>query len=119
MLDRRESIRSKSTGGVAQELWGLLLAYNLVRLKMEHAARLAKVPPLLISFITALRAIREQWHLDPLPGMSAGAIPRHLRRLNELLGRFVLPERRTERSYPREVKIKISNYPKKRRTPRS
>ena len=119
MLDRRESIRSKSVDGVEQELWGLLLAYNLVRLKMEHAARLAKVPPLRVSFITALRAIREEWYLDSLPGMSVGAIPRHLQRLNELLGRFVLPERRTDRSCRREVKIKMSNYPKKRRPPRS
>ena len=29
------------------------------------------------------------------------------------IARFVLPERRTARSYPRAVKIKMSNYPRK------
>ncbi len=111
---RRESIRSKTPDGVEQEIWGLLLAYNLVRVAMERAAKLAKVSPLRISFVTALRFIREEWFFDPLPGASPGAIPRHLKRLTEQLGRFILPERRS-RSNPREVKIKMSSYPKKRR----
>ncbi|MCC6805995.1 MAG: transposase domain-containing protein [Deltaproteobacteria bacterium] len=78
------------------------------------AARLAKVPPLRVSFITALRAIREEWYLDSLPGMSVGAIPRHVQRLNELLGRFVLPERRTDRSVapPLRSRFPISVRPR-------
>lgn len=32
MLDREEAIRSKTPDGVRQELWGILLAYNLIRL---------------------------------------------------------------------------------------
>jgi IS4 transposase len=35
MLAREESTRSKSPKGVAQELWGLALAYNLVRFEAE------------------------------------------------------------------------------------
>jgi len=31
MLQRHEAIRSKSPEGVAQELFGILLAYNLIR----------------------------------------------------------------------------------------
>jgi hypothetical protein len=96
--------------------WGLLLAYNLVRLQMERVANMAKLPPLRISFITALRFIREEWYLDSIPRFSVGALPRHMRRLSEQLARFVLPERRSERSYPRAVKIKMSNYPHKHRT---
>src|SRR5207302_531962 len=42
MLQRLEAIRSKSPNAVTQELWGLLLAYNLVRLEME---RIADVSP--------------------------------------------------------------------------
>ena len=38
LLDRQESIRSKTPDGVRQELWGIALAYNLVRLEMERAA---------------------------------------------------------------------------------
>ena len=85
---------------------------------MERAAAMAKVPPLRISFITALRFVREEWLFDSLPGASPGAIPRHLRRLTEQLGRFILPERRF-RSNPRVVKIKMSSYDKKRRPTQS
>ena len=115
MLDRRESIRSKTPDGIEQEIWGLLLAYNLVRVYMERVAKMAKLPPLRISFITALRFIREEWYFDSLPTFAPGSLPRHMQRLAEQLCRFVLPERRSGRSYPREVKIKMSNYPRKRR----
>ena len=33
LLDREEAIRSKTREGVEQELWGVLLAYNLVRVE--------------------------------------------------------------------------------------
>ena len=36
VLEREEAIRSKSPEAVGQELWGILLAYNLVRLEMER-----------------------------------------------------------------------------------
>ena len=58
MLEREEAIRSQRPAGVEQELWGLMLAYNLVRLEMEHVAREARVTPSRISFIAALRFIR-------------------------------------------------------------
>jgi hypothetical protein len=45
---------------------------------------------------------------------SPGRIPEHLRRLRKDIAHFVLPRRR-QRSYPRAVKIKMSNYPRKRR----
>ena len=45
MLERLETIRSKSPGAVAQEMWGLLLAYNLVRLEMARIADEFGVPP--------------------------------------------------------------------------
>ena len=38
LLDRRESIRSKTPAGVRQELWGIAIAYNLVRVEMEKVA---------------------------------------------------------------------------------
>jgi hypothetical protein len=115
LLDRRESIRSKSPDGVEQELWGLLLAYNLVRLFMQRVATIAKVPPVRISFVTSLRFIREQWWMDSQVGVSVRAIPAYLERLKLLLSRFVLPERKPRAPYPRAVKIKMSNYPRKRR----
>lgn len=44
---------------------------------------------------------------------NADRLPERLIRLREDLAHFVLPERR-ERSYPRAVKIKMSNYARKR-----
>jgi hypothetical protein len=111
LLDPRESIRSKKPDGVEQEIWGLLLAYNLVRLYMQRVGAIAKVPPTRISFVAALRFIREEWWMDSQPTIDVAEVPRHLQRLAAQLSRFVLPERRPERAYPRAVKIKMSNYP--------
>ncbi|AUX45941.1 uncharacterized protein SOCE26_074430 [Sorangium cellulosum] len=63
MLDRRESIRSKTPAMVRQEIWGLLLAYNLVRLEIERVAAEARVPPTRISFIwrCVSSATRRPW----------------------------------------------------------
>jgi hypothetical protein len=54
MLRREETTRSKSPRGVAQELWGLAIAYNLVRYEAERVAEQAGVPPIRISFVAAL-----------------------------------------------------------------
>jgi Insertion element 4 transposase N-terminal/Transposase DDE domain len=113
MLERREHIRSKKPAGVGQELWGLALAYNLIRLEMLRIAREARLPPNRISFVAAHRLICDEWWWS-CGTQSPGAIPSHLRRLREDIERFVLPPRRSERSYPRAVKIKMSNYPRKR-----
>jgi transposase IS4-like protein/DDE family transposase len=111
MLDREETTRSKSPRGVAQELWGLALSYNLVRLEAERLAEEMKIRPTRISFTAALTLIEtafRSWSLD-----NAGRTPDRLRKLRQDLAHFILPERR-ERSYPRAVKIKMSNYPRKR-----
>ena len=112
MLDREETLRSKSPRGVAQELWGIGLVYNLVRLEMERIAAAAGLPPTRISFVMSLRLIKDLWFYASLN--SPGTIPKRLRRLREEILRFVLPPRRSQRSYPRAVKIKMSNYPRKR-----
>jgi hypothetical protein len=114
LLEREETIRSKSPESVAQEMWGILLAYNLIRLEMARIAAEADVEPTRISFVTALRFIRSEWEWS-WTSRSPGAIPKHLRRMREDIARFVLPPRRSERSYPRAVKIKMSNYERNRR----
>jgi hypothetical protein len=115
MLERQEALRSKTPRGVAQELWAIGLAYNLVRLEMERVAEEASVPPTRISFIMALRLIRDEWMWSS--GGAPGAIPKHLRELREDIKRFILPPRRRARSYPRAVKLKMSNYERKRPSP--
>jgi hypothetical protein len=114
LLDRRESIRSKTPSGVRQELWGIAIAYNLVRVEMEAVAVEAKVPPTRISFVTSLAMIREELLGLTLPRMTPGAVPASLKRLRRRLKRLVLPPRRSERSYPRTVKLKMSNYDRNR-----
>jgi hypothetical protein len=113
MLDREEAIRSKSPTAVTQELWGVFLAYNLVRLEMERVAKDAGVEPTRISFVAALRLICDEWLWCAVA--TPGAIPRHLRNLRAELKTLILPPRRPKRSYPRAVKIKMSNYARKRR----
>jgi hypothetical protein len=115
MLDREETIRSKSPERIRQEIWGILLAYNLVRLERERVADEAKVEPTRISFITALHLICDEWLW--CASASPGAIPRHLRNLRASLLRFVLPPRRPEHRNPRAVEVKPSSYPRTRRPP--
>lgn len=111
MLEREEAIRSRTPEGVEQELWGLLLAYNLVRREMEKVADDVGVAPSRVSFIAALRMIRTT--LMALVFASPGVIPKRLRELRADLGHFILPERRPNRSFPRAVKVKMSGYRRK------
>ena len=113
MLEREEAIRSRTPAGVEQELWGIALAYNLVRLEMERAAEIAAVPPVRMSFVACFRAIKFQLLL--FAAISPGKMSKVLERFHlDLAASCVLPPRRTERLYPRAVKIKMSNYPRKR-----
>lgn len=111
LLDREEAIRSRKPDGVKQELWGILLAYNLVRLEMTRIAAEAEVEPTRISFVEALRLIRDEW--EWLTVTSPGAIPKRLETMRRNVKRYVLPPRRS-RSFPRAVKIKMSSYDRKR-----
>ena len=113
MLQRKETIRSQTVAGVRQQLWGILLTYNLIRLEMEQIARQANVPPNRISFVTAMRFIRDQWAWCAVA--SPGSIPKKLQLMRQRIIDFLLPPRRSERRYPPAVKIKMSNYPKKQR----
>ena len=57
----KEALRSKKAEGVRQEIWGILLTYNLVRREMAEvaeAAGVSGVSPLRISFRRALMLIR-------------------------------------------------------------
>jgi hypothetical protein len=113
MLERRECLRSLTPVRVEQELWGLLLVYNLVRREMLHVADAHKVPPQRISFWSSLLWIRNFW--ITAWQVSPGTIPRHLAELRQNLGALLLPPRRSDRRYPRHVKIKVSPFPRNRR----
>lgn len=111
MLERLETIRSKSPTAVTQEMWGLLIAYNLVRLEMQRIASEFDVAPTRISFVASLRHCVEQWHFAAMA--SPGTIPGRLATATDRMRAFLLPPRRPERVFPRAVKIKMSNYARK------
>lgn len=117
MLERKEALRSKTPKGVEQEIWGIMLAYNLVRRKMLHVAQEFGLQPNRLSFRHSLQLIRvfclvDAWTAAPTK------LPRRLEELGEMISMLlVLPERRPERCYERSVKIKMSSY--KRNTGRA
>jgi hypothetical protein len=113
LLEREEAIRSRTPGGVRQEIWGIALAYNLVRLEMERAAAEAGVEPNRISFVNALALIRNAWLMWSTLPLAPARIPEGLLRLRHALKLLILPPRRPERAYPRAVKIKMSAYNRK------
>src|SRR6266496_43691 len=107
---------SRTPDGVRQEIWGIALAYNLVRLEMERAADEAKVEPNRISFVNAVALIRNAWFRWSMVPLAPGRIPEGLLDLRRCLKLLILPPRRPERAYPRAVKIKMSPYARKRPT---
>ena len=111
MLDRQETIRSRTVEGVKQELWGILLMYNLIRDEMVRIAKEADLPPARISFVAAMRYIRDEWAWCAIA--SPGSIPKKLHRMRQRVVNFVLRPRRRERYYPRETKLQSSGYAKK------
>jgi hypothetical protein len=111
ILTNTPVLRSQTHVNVEQELWGLFLAYNLIRLEMERVATEAHVKPTQISFIVALHLIIDE--LLWCSFASPGTIPKHLLHFRRELEKWILPDRRSHRSFPRVVKIKMSKYKKK------
>ena len=115
ILTNKEAIRSQLPSGVRQEIWGILLSYNLVRLEIERIAAEAGVVPTRISFIMAMRYIQDEWMWCAIA--SPGTIPEKLKQLRENVKKFILPKRRSERTYPRALKTHYLRYPRKKVTP--
>lgn len=101
-------LRSQKVSGIYQEIWGLLTAYNLIRMEMSQIAREAKVTPLRISFVMAMRLIQDEliWCSIGKPG----TIPTKLRKMRENVKQFILPEKR-KRPKARAVRISKTQYP--------
>lgn len=115
MLERKESLRSKKPDGVRQELWGIFLAYNLVRFEMARAAEQFKVAPYRMSFRHSLMLIRifflrTAWIAPPTK------LSIRLAEVRDQLGLLTLPERRSKRRYERHVKVTHSRYKRNRGT---
>jgi hypothetical protein len=110
-------LRSKQPELVMQEVWGVLIAHTLLRRWMRLMAQHVKVEPVRISFHTAKHAIVSTLNTAHLA--RAGTLPQHLQQLLEQARYFVLPPRRSGRSFPREVKRSRSKFPTKKMPVRS
>ena len=115
-LDSQLVLRSQKREGVYQELWGILISYNLVRLEMKRMAEQHKVAPLRISFINALRLIQDEFLW--CSGRTPGTVPQKLKNLRESGKRLILPEKRKRKPIPRAVLFKASKYPYRKRAAR-
>ena len=112
MLGNRLTLRSRLPELVKQELWGVLLTYNLIRYQMVQMCRGLKGDylPYQLSFNGALAHIMRL--LVGLPYSSPGAIPRQLKNFYGMTESLILEPRR-QRTFPRAVKKRPSRYPRK------
>ncbi len=108
MLEDELLLRSQSVEGIEQEVWGILIAYNLVRVEISRIAKEAKVSPLRISFMMALRDIQDELMWCAIA--SPGSIPKKLRAMRERVKRYILPERK-KRPKSRTVRMSKTRYP--------
>ncbi len=112
MMGMALSLRSHSVAGTCQEIWGILIAYNLVRLEMARAAEEAKCEPTEISFILALHAIQfEMMHASAL--QAQGNLPGVLKRMRERI-LVELNVYRPGRKFSRVMKARPQRYPERR-----
>jgi hypothetical protein len=110
MQTRDTVLRSKRPTLVRQEIWGLLIAYNLLRWEMQQTAHELGVPPTRLSFHGFTRAIVAELRCAPME--TPGDSPKRLARLRQQARVYLLPARR-QRSCPREVKRRPHKYPTK------
>lgn len=108
MQRSRLTLRSKKPELVEQELWGVLLAYNLVRYQMiKMAEHLKGYWPNQLSFSESCGMVMRM--LMTLQGASPGRIPELMRDLASMGQLVKLPTRR-ERAFPRVVKERPWKY---------
>uniref|UniRef100_UPI002625E7DF IS4 family transposase n=1 Tax=uncultured Shewanella sp. TaxID=173975 RepID=UPI002625E7DF len=109
MLGNRLTLRSRLPELVKQELWGILLTYNLIRYQMVKMCHQLKGDylPYQLSFNGALAHILRL--LVGLPYSTPGAIPRQLKHFYAMVESLILEPRRT-RTFPRAVKRRPQRY---------
>jgi hypothetical protein len=105
-------LRSKQPALVRQEVWGIFIAYTLLRRQMRLMAEHIKVSPVRMGFHATSIAIIDVLRFAPLE--SAATLPKRLALLFEQAHLFVLPPRRQDRSFPRAVKHRAAKYPRKK-----
>lgn len=116
--DSAVTLRSKTPTGIRQEVYGLLVAHNLVRIEMARVAVLLSVPPTRISFHRALGLVCDHLRLTAAGTPPQKWVAAEALLLSELRW-VVLPERRSHRQFPRAMKMPVGRYARKVPTPRA
>jgi hypothetical protein len=109
--------RSKRPDLVKQELYAMITTYNLVRELIVEASNKHNVDPLHISFLDTLQWIIESCYV--LSITNGKQIRKKIDYLRRMISESLIDRPRRHRSNPRVVKIKMSNYKRKRETDRS
>ena len=106
------NFRSKNPKDVDQEVYGMLAAYNFIRATMNEVALTYDIEPLEISFVESLHVITKA--LDKMEAATPDQVPILYDRMLEDLAACRLKRSRRKRCNPRKVKVKMSNYKRKR-----
>jgi hypothetical protein len=111
-------LRSKRADLVEQELYALLITYNLTRCLMLQAAKEHGVDPLKISFLDTL-----QWIVEAVAQMDHTNSEQHTTRqhkyLHRLISESLIDRPRRLRTNQRVIKVKSSKFRVKRKHHRS
>lgn len=114
LLNNALVLRSRKVELLEQEVWGMLLAYNLIRREATRAAEKHKKAPSEMSFKFAFQFIATEMIVLGNT-VSPGTIPKRLEHLRGAL-EVVFITKRPRPSRPRAVKISKTRYPVKRST---
>lgn len=110
-LARPVELRSRTPRGVVQEVYAVLLAHNAVRALMHEAAVGLEVQPRQLSFVHALRVIREA--AATMRNAPTPLLPVIYRGMLKQIGQGRLPER-DNRINPRVVKVRATAFATKK-----
>lgn len=108
MLGSELALRSRSVEGIYQEIWGALIAYNLIRREIASAAREAGLAPTDISFVRVLHTIQHEMMWAALT-LAYAKLPACLQRLRERL-KSLPSKKRPGRTCDRVVKSRPKRY---------
>ena len=110
-------LRSKRADLVEQELYAILITYNLIRSMIKEATNKEGGNPLFISFLDTMQAI-----IECAPHMSAERFSKRKKYFDyllKLISESKIDRPRRPRSNPRVVKVKMSNFKRKRKKDKS
>lgn len=108
LLGAELTLRSRTVEGVDQEIWGALIAYNLIRREIASASWEARLDLTDISFVRAFHVIQHEM-MWAAATSAFGKIPAWLNRLHARLA-FEIVEKQRGHKCPRVVKALPQRY---------